>query len=96
MLGCTHTALQAMKEAKIRVMEQKKLREGRHSGRLLGEYSVDRIVDEHMCRSNSELEFQVVWRGYEHEDDWTWEPLEAVDDTEAYVKWLLARPEAGA
>ena len=88
--------LQAMKEAKIEVVEQKKLQGRRHSGRLLGEYSVDRIVDEHMCRSNGELGIQVVWRGYEHEDGWTWELLGAVDDTEAYDKWLLARPEAGA
>jgi hypothetical protein len=77
-----------MKEAKVRVKEQKKLREGRHEGRLLGEYSVDRIMDEHKCRLNGELEFRVVWRGYEHVDDWTWEPLETVEETEAYENWL--------
>lgn len=75
-----------MTAGKERVKEHKKLRDGRFQGRLSGEFSVHRIVDEHLCADGAK-EFQVVWKGYEHPEDYTWELLETVEDTEAYDRW---------
>lgn len=73
-------------EAVARVKAQLQRRAGRFTGRLLGEYTVSRIVEESTC-SDGECEYLVEWAGYEHKDEWTWEPKEVVGDTEALDKW---------
>ena len=64
-------------EAVARVKAQLQRRAGRFTGRLLGEYTVSRIVEESTC-SDGECEYLVEWAGYEHKDEWTWEPKEVV------------------
>ena len=73
-------------EAVARVKAQLQRRAGRFTGRLLGEYTVSRIVEESTC-SDGECEYLVEWAGYEHKDEWTWEPKGVVGDTEALGKW---------
>ena len=43
-----------------RCVSQKLLREGRFQGRLLGEYTIDRIVEQSEC-DDGEVEYLVVW-----------------------------------
>ena len=74
----------------MRVKEQKRQREGRFHGRLDGEYTVDRIIDER--RVGDQVEYLVVWHGFEHEDDHSWEPLDAVCEAEALDVWMAKRP----
>ena len=69
-----------------RCVSQKLLREGRFQGRLLGEYTVDKIVDQSEC-DDGEVEYLVVWAGYDHPNEHTWEPKEVVADTEALDSW---------
>ena len=53
---------------------------------LLGEYTVDKIVDQSEC-DDGEVEYLVVWAGYDHPNEHTWEPKEVVADTEALDSW---------
>ena len=70
--------------AVARKAEQKKLREGRFKGRLLGEWTIDQILEESECE-DGEKEYLVRWLAYDGDD--TWEPREVVEDTEALDVW---------
>ena len=73
-------------EALSRVKSQLQKRVVRFKDRLDGEYTVGRILEESEC-SDGECEYLVVWAGYEHPDEHTWEPKEVVEDTEALENW---------
>ena len=79
--------MQATREGNARAKKQKRLREGRFQGRLDGEYSANRIIEENVC-ADGETEYLVVWTGYEHSTQHTWESRKNMEDTEALDTWL--------
>ena len=55
------------------------------------EYLVEEILEERGEAGSKE--FLVKWDGFDDADDNTWEPLQHVEDTAAYEKWLTRQAQ---
>jgi hypothetical protein len=56
-----------------------------------GIFQVEKVIDHKFQGKKQELLYQIVWKGYPSEDDYTWEPLENLLATRRYLSRIRAR-----